>query len=475
MQHCAGTADASKNIALMMVASETRSRPGPSAVDEAHDAPVLRELLSVLLEVHADVAVHGAQLERMCAQLERLDVRVAMLEQLAATTPGSAASSKTSSVARFQTAAAARTRSLTLTDLLSDVLDKMVTALDPDNELAASLACRKLRDAIRRHPDPLPNAQEPRRPLQTRVRSLLGSLAKLQWGVASAGAPLNKAQRRLRAGSCGRSPVCAAMGVRQRLPLGRVHVLRSSSRRSAVCVAMAACQRLPVERDHARRGSAWRSLAYAAVGAHQRLPVGRADVHRCSCERSPACAAVGTREGLPFERVHVRRCCCGRAPIGAAVGARQRLPVERGLVRVRGARRPPGRAALGACQWLPVGRSYVRRCSLGRAPGYATVGARPRLPLGRGNVRVGGSWRSPVFAAVGARQRLPLERIHMPLRNSGQPPGCAAACSGRVRMAAASLFDCQPDCSTRLVARARCGQNLTGKEGAGIRTKSASS
>jgi hypothetical protein len=48
---------------------------------EAQDAPVLRELLSVMLEVQAHVEAISAQLDRVRAQLERLDARVSTLEQ----------------------------------------------------------------------------------------------------------------------------------------------------------------------------------------------------------------------------------------------------------------------------------------------------------------------------------------------------------------------------------------------------------
>jgi hypothetical protein len=92
--------------------------------------------------------------------------------------------------ARFEPAAAARARSLTLTDLSTDVLDKVVSFLGCDDELAASLACRKLRDAIRLRI--LQSAQQPLVSLTTRVRSLLVSLNKLQWGVTSAGARLTE-------------------------------------------------------------------------------------------------------------------------------------------------------------------------------------------------------------------------------------------------------------------------------------------
>jgi hypothetical protein len=132
----------------------------------------MRELLSVMLVVRAHVEVHGAQ-------LERLNARVATLERLARVAGSSVGS------------AAARTRPMTLLDLPRDALVTMVTYLHRDDELAASLACRKLRDALRAVRSSV--AQPPLRTLETRVRSLFGSLSKLRWGVASAGAPLSAA------------------------------------------------------------------------------------------------------------------------------------------------------------------------------------------------------------------------------------------------------------------------------------------
>jgi hypothetical protein len=103
----------------------------------------MRKLLCVMLDVRAHVEANGAQ-------LDRLDARVSTLEQRA-TTPCAAVA-----VARFQPAAAARGRALTLLDLSGDSLDKVATFLDPDDELAASLACRTLRDAIRARPSAVP-------------------------------------------------------------------------------------------------------------------------------------------------------------------------------------------------------------------------------------------------------------------------------------------------------------------------------
>jgi hypothetical protein len=110
-------------------------------------------------------------------QLERLDARLATIERRAAPSAGRAP----------RPMAAARGRAPALLELPVDVLDKVVTCLAPDDELAASLACRKLRAALRA----AARARLRRPPLQTRVRSLLGSLGRLQWGVACAGAPLS--------------------------------------------------------------------------------------------------------------------------------------------------------------------------------------------------------------------------------------------------------------------------------------------
>jgi hypothetical protein len=154
-----------------------------AAHDDAPDSPLLRELLCVLLEVRVHVEMHTAQLDRVHAQLERLGARVSTLER-----PARAASA--GAVERFEPAAAARGRALTLVDLSAELIDHVVASLAPDDELAAALACRKLRAAVRSGHRSSMSA--PRRPLQTRVGSLLVSPGKLQWGVACAGAPLSE-------------------------------------------------------------------------------------------------------------------------------------------------------------------------------------------------------------------------------------------------------------------------------------------
>jgi hypothetical protein len=146
---------------------------------------------------------------------------------------------------------------ITRIDLSTDALDKVVALPDPDDELAAALACRKLRDAV------CASVSQRRRTLKTRARSLLSSLGKLHWGVAC-GAPLSAAlfsqaarlgdlrmlswlrargcswpdvsigpvgpQRgAVRARSSGRAPDGAAVAARQwPLPVGQVDVLARS-------------------------------------------------------------------------------------------------------------------------------------------------------------------------------------------------------------------------------------------------------
>ena len=144
---------------------------GPSASRE-QDSRLLREMFGVLLDVRASVEANGAA-------LERLDARVAALERHAARGAALAAG-----VRGFEPGP-------TLLELSADALEKVATFIEPDDALATSLACRKLRDAIRGGVGAARGSARPRGALSTRVRSLLGSLGKLRWGVAC-GAPLSK-------------------------------------------------------------------------------------------------------------------------------------------------------------------------------------------------------------------------------------------------------------------------------------------
>jgi hypothetical protein len=126
----------------------------------------------VLLEVRAHADASSAQAERMRAQLEGLDARVATLERTCAAT------------AAPRPTAAPRGRMPTLLDMPADVLHRLADLIDPNDEFAAALACRRLRDALRNRRGP--------RTLTTHVCSLVGSLGRLRWGVAC-GAPVSDA------------------------------------------------------------------------------------------------------------------------------------------------------------------------------------------------------------------------------------------------------------------------------------------
>jgi hypothetical protein len=69
--------------------------------------------------------------------------------------------------------------------------------------------------------------------------------------------------------------------------------------------------------------SSWRASRGAAVGARERLPVGREHLHIGGERRAPRGAAMGAREWVPVGRRYVRGGGGGRAPQGAAVGARK--------------------------------------------------------------------------------------------------------------------------------------------------------
>jgi hypothetical protein len=72
-----------------------------------------------------------------------------------------------------------------LLDLPAELLVTIATLLAEDDELAASLACRMLREAVARTERRMAGKR-----LSTRIGSALGSLIKLEWAV-SCGVPLN--------------------------------------------------------------------------------------------------------------------------------------------------------------------------------------------------------------------------------------------------------------------------------------------
>jgi hypothetical protein len=332
--------------------SRSSSPSGGTAHDEADEAPVLREILGVLLEVRAYVEAHGAQLERARAQLERLDARASSLE-LGATRRSTASAG----ARRSRPAAAAREQRPTLLDLSSDVVDNVVTCLAPDDELAASLACRKLRDALRGA------RSRAGRTLQTRVRSLLGSLGKLQWGAACAGAPLTIAVLDFVAG---RGDLRMLSWLRAR----GCQWYPNSGHAGGPCAEAARAGHLAVVQWLRANGCPWNeeTCARAAEGGH--LSVLR-------WARANGCPWHGETCSIAAKGGHLSVLQWARAN-GCSWGCKTCERAAQGghLAVLQWAR-------ANGCQW----DSYVcRRGSQRRSPVSAAVGARQRLPLGRGDV-----------------------------------------------------------------------------------------
>ena len=141
---------------------------------------------------------------------------------------------------------------------------------------------------------------------------------------------------RLPAVSCAMRDAVAATG----LAFEELDELDAVKARMFKRVEAPATERSPVASKIPLLGSGeGRASRGAAVGARERLPVGRDDVQGGGAERTPRGAAVVARERLPVERVYVLVGGEGRTLRGAAVGARERLPVEQVDVHVCGEER----------------------------------------------------------------------------------------------------------------------------------------
>ena len=116
----------------------------------------------------------------------------------------------------------------------------------------------------------------------------------------------------------------------------------------------------------------------AAVGVRERLSVGRRHVLVCGVGRATRGVAVGVRERLSVEREDVHGCGAGRAPRGAAVGTRERLSVAQLDVLDGGEGRAPRDTAVGARERLPVGPSDVRERDGERALRVVILGSGER-------------------------------------------------------------------------------------------------
>jgi hypothetical protein len=128
-----------------------------------------------------------------------------------------------------------------LLDLPVELLVAVASQLAEDDELAASLACRKLRESVARTERRAAGAR-----LSTMIGSVFGSVGELEW-AASCGFPLSgklliraardgqlEHLRWLRAHGCAWEPCDPERAIRARARL-----------RSAICPCCSGCARMP--------------------------------------------------------------------------------------------------------------------------------------------------------------------------------------------------------------------------------------
>jgi hypothetical protein len=218
-----------------------------------------------------------------------------------------------------------------LLDLPAELLLAIVAQLAEDDELAASLACRKLREAVARTERRAAGAR-----LSTSIGSALGSVGKLEW-AASCGVPLS------------------AELLTRTARLGQLEPLRWL-------------------RAH---GYAWKSCdrgqegpcSSAAIGGHLSvLQWGRADGCPWDWRTCRNAAEGGHLAVLQWARANGcpwNAYTCWRAAEGGHLAVLQwaRANVEYGHVLSCSYRRTHGRAPVGPRQWLPVECIHVLACS----------------------------------------------------------------------------------------------------------------
>jgi hypothetical protein len=148
-----------------------------------HQVRAEDELLCLLLEVREQVRIMSAQLNRIGAQVASIDARVCRMERARPSsvrpTPPAADVPQA-----FRVALAAR--AVRLLDLPPELLVLVAAQLAPDDELAATLVCRKVREAVAGTERRKAGAR-----LSTKIGSVFAALSKLQWAVLSCGLPLN--------------------------------------------------------------------------------------------------------------------------------------------------------------------------------------------------------------------------------------------------------------------------------------------
>jgi hypothetical protein len=150
--------------------------PSTYFFDTTGRAPQLRCLL---LEVREQMRGMNARLERIGAHVKRIDARVRCLERRGPSCAPPAGD------APGPFPVDGRLRAMQLLDLPAELLAAIATKLAEDNELAAALACRRLRQAVAGTERHKASAR-----LLTRIGSAFCSVRKLEWAVVSCGLPL---------------------------------------------------------------------------------------------------------------------------------------------------------------------------------------------------------------------------------------------------------------------------------------------
>ncbi|KAG8460414.1 hypothetical protein KFE25_011905 [Diacronema lutheri] len=140
------------------------------------------ELLAVMLELRAQMATMRAQIERTCARVALLDERVARMERAERTHVGARRVAPCVGAGAARRVPRAPERELRLDGLPTELLVLVAAALPEDDELAASLCCRKLRSAVAQR-----RAADGRDGTRTAEHTACTSDAKLAWAVLGCG------------------------------------------------------------------------------------------------------------------------------------------------------------------------------------------------------------------------------------------------------------------------------------------------
>jgi hypothetical protein len=220
-----------------------------------------------------------------------------------------------------------RSRSAGLLDLPAELLVAVATQLAEDDELAASLARRKLRDAVAGTERCRAGAR-----LSTRIGSAFGSVGKLEW-AASCGMPLS-AKLLTRA---------ARLGRMEHLCWLRAHgcAWEPCARfEEGPCSSAAEGRHLTVLQWARANGCPWdwRTSTNAAQGGHLAVVQW---AHANACPNEVTCTGAALSGHLAV----LQWACANGCPWDAGTCSC--------------AARALGRAAVGSCEWLPMGLADV--------------------------------------------------------------------------------------------------------------------